>query len=84
MGWAALLKRTFRIDVLHCPKCFGRMKLIEVVMSGERIRDTLIAIGVSPRPPPMAPEKLPGLFGFDEFGDCTPEHIENSESSADW
>jgi hypothetical protein len=84
MGWAALLKRTFHIDVLQCPQCSGRMKLVEVVMSGDRIRDTLIAIGVSPRPPPIAPAKLPGLFRFDEFGDCTPEHIENSESSADW
>jgi hypothetical protein len=35
MGWAALLKRTFQIDVLHCPKCSGRMKLVEVVMSGD-------------------------------------------------
>ncbi len=43
MGWAALLKRSFNIEVLRCPKCAGRMKLVELVMSGERIRDTLVA-----------------------------------------
>ena len=78
MGWAALLKRTFHIDVLHCPKCSGRMKLVEVVMSGDRIRATLTAIGVSPRPPPIAPARLPGLFGADEFADG------NSDTDSHW
>jgi hypothetical protein len=45
------------------------MKLAEVVMSGERIRDTLVAIGVSPHPPPIAPARTLGMFGFEEFAD---------------
>ena len=85
MGWAALLKRTFNIDVLQCPQCSGRMKLVEVVMSGERIRDTLVAIGVSPRPPPIAPARTPGLFGFEEFADtdsCWPD--DNESEATPW
>ena len=87
MGWAALLKRTFQIDVLLCPKCSGRMKLVEVVMSGDRIRDTLIAIGVSPRPPPIAPAKLPGLFGVEEFADtdlCWRDCGDSHSKDASW
>ena len=78
MGWAALLKRTFNIDVLQCPRCSGRMKLVEVVMSGDRIRDTLVAIGVSPRPPPITPARLPGLFGVGEFAEA------NSDTDSHW
>jgi hypothetical protein len=84
MGWAALLKRTFNIDVLQCPQCSGRMKLVAVVISGDVIRDTLVAIGVSPRPPPIAPAKPRGLFAFDEFGDCALEGAESREPFADW
>ncbi|HTU60577.1 MAG TPA: transposase, partial [Polyangiales bacterium] len=31
-AWAELLRRTFDIDVLECPKCHGRMKLIALVL----------------------------------------------------
>ena len=30
-AWAELLKRTFDVDVFHCPKCNGRMKLVAMV-----------------------------------------------------
>ena len=30
-GWAELLKRTFDEDVLECPNCHGRMKLVALV-----------------------------------------------------
>gem|GEM_PF-4348432 len=33
--WAQLLKRTFKIDVLKCDKCGGRMKLVAVVFLKE-------------------------------------------------
>ncbi len=58
------------------------MKLVEVVMSGDRIRDTLIAIGVSPRPPPIAPAKLPGLFGVGEFADADSYWPDDNASEA--
>ena len=31
LAWAALLKRTFGLDVMCCPKCGGRMKIVAVV-----------------------------------------------------
>jgi hypothetical protein len=60
------------------------MKLVAVVMSGDVIRDTLVAIGVSARPPPIAPPKSRGLFAFDEFSNSTFERTDNSEPFADW
>jgi Putative transposase len=36
-GWAELLKRTFDIDVLQCPSCHGRMKLIALVTEPKSI-----------------------------------------------
>ena len=35
--WAELLKRTFQIDVLCCPSCHGRMKLIAMVTDPKSI-----------------------------------------------
>ena len=74
----AFLKGTFNFDVLQCPRCSGPMQLIEAVRSEDRIRDTLITIGVSPRLPFIAPARLPGLFGVDEFVDG------NSDMYSQW
>ena len=35
--WADLLRRTFAIDVLVCPKCAGRMQLLAVVTKEESV-----------------------------------------------
>ncbi|NDG16564.1 MAG: hypothetical protein EB110_13185, partial [Betaproteobacteria bacterium] len=48
--WAALLKRTFAIDVLQCGKCKSRMSLVAVVCDSPTIQTTLTAMGLSPRP----------------------------------
>src|SRR5215471_16228278 len=34
MSWARLLKRVFDIDVEHCPKCGGALKIIAAPSSG--------------------------------------------------
>src|SRR6266436_6333783 len=36
--WAELLRRTFALDVLECPKCKGRMKLVAMVTDAKSIR----------------------------------------------
>jgi hypothetical protein len=58
IGWAALLKRTFGIDVLACSKCGCRMTLVGVVFDSGTIQTTLNALGVSPRAPPIAPARV--------------------------
>lgn len=44
-AWAELLKRTFDIDVLECPKCHGRMKLIALVLDLQSAARYLAKIG---------------------------------------
>jgi uncharacterized protein YbaR (Trm112 family) len=67
LSWAELLKRTFAIDILACPKCNGRMALVAVVFDRKTIEATLIALGVSPRAPPIAPPRSDGIFTCDDF-----------------
>ena len=66
LTWAALLKRTFKIDVLTCGRCGGHMTLIHVALGPVDIETTLIALGLSPRAPPNAPARSVGVFGFCE------------------
>ena len=44
-AWAELLKRSFDIDVLECPKCHGRMKLIALVLDLQSAARYLAKIG---------------------------------------
>jgi hypothetical protein len=43
--WAELLARTFAVDVLQCPTCQGRMKLLAVVSDPKSIARYLSALG---------------------------------------
>jgi hypothetical protein len=60
--WAQLLKRTFKIDVLKCDKCGGRMKLVAVVFDPPTIATTLRALGLPVRAPPIAPARSRSLL----------------------
>ena len=71
LAWAALLKRTFKIDVLTCGRCGGPMTLIHVALGPFEIETTLIALGLSPRAPPIAPARSSGIFGG--WGESTSE-----------
>jgi hypothetical protein len=44
-AWAELLKRTFDIDVLDCPKCHGRMKLLAMITDGKSVARYLSKLG---------------------------------------
>ncbi len=52
--WAQLLTRTFKIGVLKCDKCGGRMKLVGVVFDQPTITATLRALVLPVRAPPIA------------------------------
>jgi hypothetical protein len=57
--WAELMKRTFGIDVLQCPKCKGRMELLAVVTDPKSISRYLRALGESDEVPQRAPSRGP-------------------------
>ena len=41
LSWAALLKRVFALDVLLCPSCGGRRRIVGVYTGGQRLRELL-------------------------------------------
>jgi len=57
--WAELLKRTFLIDVLCCPKCQGRMELIAMVTDPKSVTRFLRALGEHTEPPERVPARGP-------------------------
>ncbi|MCC6647799.1 MAG: transposase, partial [Polyangiaceae bacterium] len=57
--WAELLARTFAIDVLQCPKCSGRMKLVAMVTDPKSVRAYLRGIGEPYEVPERSPSRGP-------------------------
>ena len=57
--WAELLKRTFDVDVLQCPKCKGRMTLIAIVTDPKSVSRYLAAIGELTDVPGRSPSRGP-------------------------
>ncbi len=57
--WAELLKRTFGVDVLECPTCKGRMKLVAMVTEPKSIARYLAGIGELAEVPGQSPSRGP-------------------------
>jgi hypothetical protein len=58
-SWAALMQRAFAIDVLTCPRCGSRMRLIAMIHDPQVIRRILAHLGLShsgQSPGPAPPE----------------------------
>src|SRR5206468_9316236 len=64
--WAELLRRTFEIDVLACPDCGGRLRLLATIEEPAVVRRILSHLGVPSecqqplpaRSPPSAPDSF--------------------------
>ena len=57
--WAALLKRVFSIDVLRCPYCHGRRKLIAFITEAPVVRAILECLDLPSDPPVLSPARWP-------------------------
>jgi hypothetical protein len=57
LSWARLLARVFHIDVTVCPDCGGTMKVIAPLTDPPAIRTYLDGVGLTSRPPPVAPPR---------------------------
>ena len=56
-AWADFMRRAFELDVLACPRCGGRMRLLATIEDPRVIRRILAHLGLptevpQPRPPP--------------------------------
>jgi hypothetical protein len=57
-SWAQLMRRVWDIDVLECPRCGGRMRVLCAINAPAAIRKILDCFGLPSRPPPIAPAAL--------------------------
>jgi hypothetical protein len=53
--WSELLKRVFAIDILECPRCLGRMRLVAAIHSPKALCRILECLGLPSRAPPVSP-----------------------------
>jgi len=65
-SWAELLRRVFEIDVLRCPKCGSRRRLIALITDPPVVRKILRHLSLPAEPPTLAPPRSPPqmTFGF--------------------
>ena len=55
LAWADLLRRVFAIEVLHCPLCGGRMRILAAILPPEATQAILACLGLPVRAPPTLP-----------------------------
>ncbi len=54
-SWAELMRRVFEVDVLECPRCRGRMRVLAAIVTPGAIRAILDCLDLPSRAPPVAP-----------------------------
>jgi hypothetical protein len=57
--WAELMMRTFAADVLCCPRCSGRLRLVSLMTETKEIRRYLRGLGESTDAPARSPPRGP-------------------------
>ena len=53
--WSQLMQRTFGFDVLACPRCGGRFRLVALIEHAETVRRILRHLGLPAEVPPPRP-----------------------------
>jgi len=53
--WAALMRRVFALDVLACPRCGGRLRVIATIQDPAVVRAILAPLGLAPGPASPCP-----------------------------
>jgi hypothetical protein len=57
-SWDELMKRVFSMDVLECPRCKRRMRILCAINPPEAIRRILDCLRQPSHPPPIVPAKF--------------------------
>ena len=67
-NWAELMQRSFGFEVLACPRCPGRLKLVALIQDGAVIRRILRHLHLPDVVPEMRPSRAPPL-PFETYDD---------------
>ena len=52
------MRRVFELDVLECPDCHDRMRILAAIHPPDNTRAILACLGLPIRPPPLAPAEI--------------------------
>ena len=64
--WADLMRRAFEVNVLACPRCGGRLRLLALEEAGVVTARILRHLGCRQRSPAARPARAPPLPGGDD------------------
>ena len=64
--WADLMRRAFDVDVLACPRCGGRLRLVALLEAGAVTARILRHLGLPSEVPAARPARAPPLASGDE------------------
>jgi hypothetical protein len=59
VDWATLMRRSFAVDVLECPKCHGRLRVLAVITEREPVQRILAHLGMPTEAPHVARARDP-------------------------
>lgn len=65
VAWAEILRRTFGLDVLACPDCGGRLRLVATIADPRVIARILAHLGLPLEPPRPVPSRQPSWLPRD-------------------
>jgi hypothetical protein len=57
--WSELMRRTFGVDVLACPRCGGRLRLVAVIEQASVVQRILRHLGLPTEVPEPRPARAP-------------------------
>ncbi len=64
-SWAELMRRVFGVDVLACPRCKGRCKVIALIHQPDVIVAILECLGLESSRPAISPARAPPQLEFE-------------------
>jgi hypothetical protein len=68
------MQRSFGFDVLACPRCGGRLRLIALIEEPRVIRRILGHLGLPTEVPEARPSRAPPML-FDPVAECAADDI---------
>jgi hypothetical protein len=70
VDWALLMKRSWGVDVLRCPRCSRRMQVLATIVDPVVVRKILEHLGVRASPLSRAPPRDPDAGAEQADFDC--------------
>ena len=84
LAWSVLLQRVFSIDVLECPRCGARMRILAAINEPAVARRILECLGLPARAPPLAPAPPPAFDAYGNFPEPPDFDSFDQTPTGDW